>query len=118
MKAKDPLARDMHVAKNVTYFPRGHGIHICTHFMSPVNKPGSTTGQRRQRHTSPEPHTSILLPLRAGQGTVLRETLPQFLLHLAMVTIRALWLHIPVLTYAFFFLCYQVHGLQAPALPN
>lgn len=66
MKAKEPLARDMHVAKNITgTFPGFMGrTHMYTHvhtLQALVNKPGSTAGQAMQTSdTSPEPHTQSL----------------------------------------------------------
>lgn len=74
MKAKDPLARDTHVPKNVTGTFSGFmgHTHTYTHvhtLRALVSKPGSTAGQAMQtRDTSPEPHTQSLSHPKPAMG--------------------------------------------------
>lgn len=121
MKAKDPLARNMHVGqKCYTFFPRGKCVTGHTHTYAHtytlhgpwVNKPSL-----EQKHTAPEPHTPITLASRAGPGDCPREALPRLLLHWCSKITYSLsgFISPPTPTV---FPCHQLCGLRAPALPN
>ena len=72
MKAKDPLARNVHVGqKCYTFFPRGKRVMGHTHTYAhtyTLHGPSVNKPSLEQKHTARKPHTPIALASRAGPG--------------------------------------------------